>query len=178
MYNKTAHKQYANVHFTTVDRGKLLLMMYDGGLNFLRHAKSALESKDVPKFAKYLSKSQAIIAELMNTLDFEAGGQIAKDLDRLYDFMLFYLTEANLQKDAKKIQRVIDLLEMIAGAYREVIESGRYIEEIRAIEAAKAAGSTGELPTAQVANAAPVSRELPKASGADEIPGSRVRISL
>ena len=112
---------YTNVQISTIDRGRLLLMMYDGAIKFLTHAKVGLEAGDIMKFARFLSKGQAIIAELMNTLDFEKGGKIAKDLSRLYDFMLFYLTEANLHKDPKKIQRVISLLETIAGAYREII---------------------------------------------------------
>jgi flagellar secretion chaperone FliS len=120
MQDKAAF-QYSNVQISTIDRGRLLLMMYDGGLKFLKQAKAGLENGDIVKFARFLSKSQAIIAELMNTLDFERGGVIAKDLDRLYDFMLFYLTEANLQKDPKKVQRVIGLLETIASAYRDII---------------------------------------------------------
>lgn len=130
MYAKNAHKQYTSVQISTVDRGRLLLMMYDGGINFLKHAKDGLVNKDIVKFARFLSKGQAIIAELMNTLDFDSGGQIAKDLDRLYDFMLFYLTEANLQKDPEKVQRVINLLETIASAYREIIDSGKYNNEL------------------------------------------------
>jgi flagellar protein FliS len=122
MYQKLASQSYQSVQVATIDRGKLLLMMYDGAIKFLNHAKDGLEAKDLQKFARFLSKSQAIIAELMNTLDFEKGGEIAKDLDRLYDFMLFYLTEANIQKDPKKIGRVIGLLETIGGAYREIIE--------------------------------------------------------
>ena len=165
MNGKAAHQQYATVHFTTLDRGRLLLMMYDGGLNFLKHAKAGLESRDVVKFAKYLSKSQAIIGELMNTLDFEKGGVIAKDLDRLYDFMLFYLTEANLQKDASKIQRVIDLLETITTAYREVIESGRYIKEI------ESNATPAHNPSQPVAPA-----RTPAATTEEETP--RIRISL
>lgn len=126
----TPHKQYTSVQISTVDRGRLLLMMYDGGINFLKHAKVGLEARDIVKFARFLSKGQAIIAELMNTLDFEAGGEIARDLNRLYDFMLFYLTEANLQKDPQKIQRVIELLEQISSAYHEIIDSGKYQSEL------------------------------------------------
>jgi len=121
MYNKTATKQYTSVQVSTIDRGRLLLMMYDGGLKFLKHAKDALEQKDIVKFSRFLSKGQAIIAELMNTLDFEKGGKIAEDLEQLYDFMLFYLTEANLQKNPQKIARVIKLLETVASAYRDII---------------------------------------------------------
>ena len=122
MYSKLAHKQYHNVHVSTVDKGRLLLMLFDGCLKFLKHAKVGLETKDLSKFAKYLSKSQAIISELMLTLDFDKGGGIARELDSLYDFMLFYLTEANIEKSSDKIQKVIDLLATITAAYREVIE--------------------------------------------------------
>lgn len=121
MYGKTAHQQYTAVQISTIDRGRLLLMMYDGGIKFLRHAQEGLEKKDIVKFSRFLSKGQAIIAELMNTLDHEKGGVIAKDLERLYDFMIFYLTEANIQKDPKKVGHVIRLLDVIAGAYRQVI---------------------------------------------------------
>ncbi|HMO16819.1 MAG TPA: flagellar export chaperone FliS [Oligoflexia bacterium] len=122
MYSKLAHQQYTSVHVTTIDKGRLLLMLFDGCMKFLKHAKVGLETNDIPKFAKFLSKSQAIISELMITLDFEKGGDIARELDRLYDFMLYYLTEANLEKSPDKVQKVIDLLETIAMAYREVIE--------------------------------------------------------
>lgn len=125
MYGKNAHSAYQNVQVTTTDRGRLLLMMYEGAIKFLKQAKSGLETNDITKFCRFLSKGQAIIAELMNTLDFEKGGDIARDLDRLYDFMLFYLTEANLHRDPKRIQKVIGLIDTIYSAYKEIIEVER-----------------------------------------------------
>lgn len=122
MYGKNAHHTYKSVQITTTERGRLLLMMYDGGIKFLKQARAGLEENDIPKFCRFLSKGQAIIAELMNTLDFEKGGKIAQDLDRLYDFMLFYLTEANLYRDGSRITRVIGLLDVVYQAYREIIE--------------------------------------------------------
>jgi flagellar protein FliS len=97
-------------------------MMYEGAIKFLKQSKAGLEEKDIAKFCRFLSKGQAIIAELMNTLDFEKGGTIARDLDRLYDFMLFYLSEANLYRDGERITKVIELIEIIYSAYREIIE--------------------------------------------------------
>jgi flagellar secretion chaperone FliS len=129
MYGKSAHKTYQAVQVTTTDRGRLLLMMYEGAIKFLKQAKAGLVANDIAKFCRYLSKAQAIIAELMNTLDFEKGGQIAVDLDRLYDFMLFYLTEANLYRDAERIDRTIGLVDTIYSAYRDIIENQRYGEE-------------------------------------------------
>ena len=121
MYGKNAHSVYQSVQVTTTDRGRLLLMMYDGAIKFLKQAKAGIEENDVMRFCRFLSKAQAIIAELMNTLDFEKGGSIARDLDRLYDFMLFYLTEANLHRDPKRIEKVIGLLDTIYSAYKEII---------------------------------------------------------
>lgn len=153
MYQKLATQSYQNVQIATIDRGKLLLMMYDGAIKFLNLAKEGVETKDIQKFARFLSKGQAVIAELMNTLDFDKGGQIAKDLDRLYDFMLFYLTEANIQKDANKITRVIKLLEIIAGAYREIIE-GKKVDLEDAVaktqQAMAAAAQTASEPGVEV----------------------------
>jgi flagellar protein FliS len=125
MYGKNAHATYQNVQITTTDRGRLLLMMYEGAIKFLKQSKAGLEEKDIAKFCRFLSKGQAIIAELMNTLDFEKGGTIAKDLDRLYDFMLFYLSEANLYRDAERVNRVIGLIEIIYSAYKEIIEGNK-----------------------------------------------------
>jgi flagellar protein FliS len=125
MYGKNAHAAYQSVQVTTTDRGRLLLMMYEGAIKFLKQAKSGLETNDIAKFCRFLSKAQAIIAELMNTLDFEKGGTIARDLDRLYDFMLFYLTEANLYRDPKRISKVISLIDTIYSAYKEIIEGNK-----------------------------------------------------
>lgn len=125
MYGKKAHTKYKSVQVTTTDKGRLLLMMYEGAIKFLKQAKMGLEDNDISKFCRFLSKGQAIIAELMNTLDFEKGGDIAKDLDRLYDFMLFYLTEANLHRDPKRIEKVVGLLDIIHAAYKEIIEGNK-----------------------------------------------------
>jgi flagellar protein FliS len=122
MYGKNPHDAYQTVQITTTDRGRLLLMMYEGAIKFLKLSVVGLEEKDIPKFCRYLSKGQAIIAELMNTLDFEKGGSIARDLDRLYDFMLFYLSEANLYRDPERITKVIGLIDTVYSAYREIIE--------------------------------------------------------
>jgi flagellar secretion chaperone FliS len=122
MYGKNAHSTYKSIQVTTTDRGRLLLMMYEGAIKFLKQAKMGIDENDIPKFCRFLSKGQAIIAELMNTLDFEKGGTIARDLDRLYDFMLFYLTESNLHRDAQRVSKVIGLLDIIYSAYKQIIE--------------------------------------------------------
>lgn len=140
MYGKNPHATYQAVQVTTTDRGRLLLMMYEGAIKFLKQAKSGLETNDIAKFCRFLSKGQAIIAELMNTLDFEKGGTIARDLDRLYDFMLFYLTEANLYRDPQRIAKVVELIDTIYSAYKEIIEGTKSEKPLSTPEEAEKIG--------------------------------------
>jgi flagellar protein FliS len=140
MYGKNAHNTYQAVQITTTDRGRLLLMMYEGGIKFLKQACIGLEEKDIAKFCRFLGKGQAIIAELVNTLDYEKGGTIAYDLERLYDFMLFYLSEANLYRDGERVLKVIDLLNTIYSAFKEIIEGGKHLEPVSPEEQAARMG--------------------------------------
>lgn len=115
-------KRYAEAEVNVADRGRLLLLVFEGGIKFLRLTRDALAAGDVVRFGEYLGRSQAIISELLATLDHEAGGAIATDLARLYDFMLFHLTEANLRKSVRHVEQVMAIFGTVAGAYREILE--------------------------------------------------------
>ena len=115
-------QRYQETQFATADRGRLLLLMFEGGLKFLAQASAGLGAGDLVRFAHQLSRALAVIAELLHTLDHRAGGKIAADLERLYQFMLEHLLEANRQKSARHVDQVARLLDTIAGAYREILE--------------------------------------------------------
>jgi len=114
--------QYQTAQFSTADRGRLLVLMFDGGLRFLRSAEEGLRTDDVERFGNQLSRAQAVIAELLHTLDHKAGGEIAANLDGLYRFMLEHLVEANVRKSAEHVREVRRIFEIVAGAYREILE--------------------------------------------------------
>jgi flagellar protein FliS len=115
---------YQRAQVGTVDRGRLLLLMFDGARKFLALAESGLERGDLVAFGTQLARGQAIIAELLHTLDHEKGGAIAANLERLYRFMLDHLVEANVQKSAAHVGRVNAMLSTIADAYREILRGG------------------------------------------------------
>jgi flagellar protein FliS len=124
MAAQSTAQRYHQTQLATADRGRLLLLMFEGGLKFLALARGGLESGDLARFGHNLARGQAIIAELLHTLDHKAGGEIAGNLERLYQFMLDHLVEANLQKSAAHLERVTRILGVIAGAYREIITQG------------------------------------------------------
>ncbi len=121
---QTTAQQYQRAQVGTVDRGQLLLLMYEGAQKFLGLAEQGLETDDMVMFGTHLSRAQAVIAELMHTLDHEKGGEIAVNLERLYRFMLDHLVEANLQKSSRQLVRVRTMLGTIASAYRDVLQGG------------------------------------------------------
>jgi len=117
-----------------VDREQLLLLMLEGGTKFLRLTREALVAGDLRAFGENLGRAQAIIAELHGTLDHEVGGTITRNLARLYDFMLFHLTQANAEKSLRQVDEVIGLFSTIADAFRTAI--GRETSERAATTAA------------------------------------------
>lgn len=114
--------RYATAQVNGLDRERLLLLVLDGGLRFLRATRDALAAGDLPRFAENLARAQAIIAELRGTLDHEAGGTITRDLARLYDFMLFHLVEGNAQRSVRHVDEVLATFSTIADAFRTIIE--------------------------------------------------------
>ena len=117
-------RQYQQAQVTTIDRGKLLLMMFDGAERFLSQAEQRLPASDVAGFVTALGRAQAVIAELLATLDHQRGGEIARNLDRLYRFMLDHLVQANVAKSVRHVGQVRRILGIIGDAYREVLRNG------------------------------------------------------
>ena len=121
---QSSAQRYQQAQFATVDRGQLLLMMFDGAQRFLSQAEQRLPADDVTGFLTALGRAQAVIAELLSTLDHQRGGEIAVNLDRLYRFMLDHLIEANVAKSVRHVGQVRRILGIIGDAYREVLRNG------------------------------------------------------
>jgi flagellar protein FliS len=113
--------RYRAVWISGMDRGRLLLAMYEGALGFLHQAAAAMDEGDVDRFSHALSRAQSVISELMATIDRRPSPHLASMLERLYDFMLFQLAEANLARDAAPVRHVARLLGRIHDAYQQVI---------------------------------------------------------
>ena len=117
-------RSYKETQIKTATPGKLILMLYDGAI---RHLNQALQDMDeehrrYENISKCLIKAQDIIAELMISLDFERGGEIAKSLFGLYVFMNRRLLDANIKKDRASVEEVKTLLSELRGAWAEVAD--------------------------------------------------------
>jgi flagellar protein FliS len=111
---------YQETAITTQSRGRLVVMLYDGAIKFLRQAIQDLQRNDMAAKGKHIGKAQDILFELNTVLNMEQGGQVAQNLRSLYTFMHRHLSEANLKKDTRKIQEVIGILEELNQGWRAI----------------------------------------------------------
>ena len=111
---------YRETAVSTQSRGRLIVMLYDGAIRFLRQAITDIERCDYAAKGRHIGKAQDILFELNTVLDMEQGGQIAQNLRGLYNFMNKHLIEANLRKDPRMINEVIAILEELNQGWRAI----------------------------------------------------------
>lgn len=115
-----AYSQYRTNQISYADKGKLVLMMYDGAIQFITHAKNKLLKKDLGGMGLYLGKAQGVISELSDKLNKEEGGDISVSLDKLYAFVLKELLLANIKKDPVALERLISILTKLREAWAQI----------------------------------------------------------
>ena len=119
------YSKYQKTQVTTASQEKILLMLYEGCIKFIKQAQVAMKDGKVAEKGKTISKATAIISELMATLDFKVGGQLAVDLENLYVFMIDKLIEGNIKNDVGCLQQVEKLMMTLYTAWKDVIENPR-----------------------------------------------------
>lgn len=120
MNHAYANNAYKNNQVMTAPKKKLLIMLYDGAIKNLKLAEMALPNKEIENVNLYLTKTQDIIFELMTTLNFEVGGDIAKNLYQLYDYMSNRLVRANIDKDIEAVREVKKYLEELRDTWEQI----------------------------------------------------------
>jgi len=98
-------------------------MLYQAAIKNCKKAIEAIEHKQIAKKGEYIGKLQDIVIELNNSLDFEVGGEIAKELSSLYDYMLFSSTQANIKIDAEPLHGCLNVLNTLYDGWSEAIKS-------------------------------------------------------
>ncbi|MFP4199146.1 MAG: flagellar export chaperone FliS [Halanaerobium sp.] len=123
--------QYKQMQIKTASPGKLLLMLYQGAVKFMKLAKKNIREGKIEESHNNIIKAQNIILELQSTLNKEQGGEIALQLERLYDFIYRELIKANLNKNTRHLDNVIPLVEELFAAYKEIVINQNTGEEKR-----------------------------------------------
>lgn len=111
---KSGATQYQQVNGTSevldADPHRLIQLLMEAALTRMAQAKGAINRGDMEEKARLLGRVNEIIQTMQSSLDHNNGGDIAGNLDRLYDYMLRRLIEATRHNDATMIEEVMGLL--------------------------------------------------------------------
>jgi flagellar protein FliS len=113
----TALSKYRAVQVTTCTPGQLLLMLYDGLFRFLREAQTAIETKDYATAGERISRSHAILEQLLLGLQPSAAPKLCEYLEPLYSFCMREVIEANIKRDGEKLAGVVRVLTPLRDAW-------------------------------------------------------------
>jgi flagellar secretion chaperone FliS len=119
MYQEVT-KTYQEANFFTATPAKLVMMCYDGAIGSLKLAREFYIKKEYEAKTKALQKAIDIIYELNASLDVKKGGEIAGNLRSLYLYMIQRVTEADLKKDIRAFDEVIQMLEELESAWKAI----------------------------------------------------------
>ena len=105
---QSPYQKYQQAQTQTASKPKLLIMLYDGAIRFVKAGIEGIEERNYEKANNNLCKAQAIVHELISALNFEFA--IAGDLLVIYEYMLHCLIESNVKKDTELAKEVLEHL--------------------------------------------------------------------
>ncbi len=118
MYNRS--NTYQEIAVQTSSPAKLVVMLYEGGIRFLRQAVAAIQSKDLLAKRQSVDRAMAVIQHLQGTLDIEKGQEVARDLDRLYSYITSRVMDGSAKLDVAPLEEAIKLLTVLLSGWEEV----------------------------------------------------------
>lgn len=120
-YQHAALRQYQSMDVASevyiASPHKLIEMLLVGALARIARARGAIARKDIGLKIESILSASAIIENLLMSLDVNAGGDIARNLTSLYDYMLRRLVYANAHNDIAALEEVSRLLGEIKSAW-------------------------------------------------------------
>ncbi len=120
MYRSATPNAYRESAVLTASPVQLVVMLYDGAGRFLRQAIASFDAGEEMRAGQAIGRTQAIVEELLATLDLDRGGEIASRLQGIYVYCLRQMSEARFQKDTAKLQEVAGLLGDLRESWAEL----------------------------------------------------------
>ena len=143
-----AISSYRETRVKTASQGQLIIMLYEEAVKHLDRGLELLglntggkkNPGNIEKISKSILKAQEIITELTVSLDFEQGGEIAKNLFSLYAWFNKELLEANIHQDIRTITAVRNQLNELKSAWAEIVAKNNSEQVGKAVTGVNIAG--------------------------------------
>ncbi|MEC0129079.1 flagellar export chaperone FliS [Paenibacillus pabuli] len=115
------YQKYQQTQAQTASKPKLLIMLYDGAIRFVQAGIEGIKQKDYEVANRNLIKAQAIVHELISSLNYDYS--ISNNLVAVYEYMLHRLIESNVNKKTDPAEEVLEHLKELRDAWVEASKS-------------------------------------------------------
>lgn len=112
---------YTRVDVETASQGKLIVMLFNGAIKRAEEAKRQMERGDRQSVHNNLIRAQEIMAELRGALNMKAG-DVASNLDRIYEYFQHLLITGNVRKDPQPVSDAIDMMSEMRDTWAELFD--------------------------------------------------------
>lgn len=133
--------EYKRTQVTTVDKGRLIVLLYDGAIKFVQQAKDCAENADIEGKCNNINRAMDIVGELNHSLNMSEGGEIAQSLRRLYQFLTDRLLEGKIKEETHYLDEATRILKTLNEAWNEVVSTPEAKESIPREEVTSLRGS-------------------------------------
>ncbi len=130
MENHAFAHRYQEVAIRTANPMQLIVILYDAAICSLQEAREHIENKNIEARSRSVNKCISIISELQSSLDQKKGGDIARSLNRLYDYMKTRIFMANAERNPRILEEVESLLQNLQSAWRTLADQIREKREV------------------------------------------------
>jgi flagellar secretion chaperone FliS len=123
-------RAYANTQIQTSSSVQVIVLLYDGAISSMRLAQEGMSLLNYQDKARFLDRALRVIGELSACLNMEEGGSVARDLRRMYEYIQFELTQANLKNEPHLLDGPIRCLSVIREAWQDLAVQGTKPEAV------------------------------------------------
>ena len=124
MNTQAALKSYAKVHYRAnveiASPHRLIDMLYEGAIERIVQAKGAMEFGNIELKGGKINSAVSIVGGLRESLNSDAGGDLAMNLDGLYVYIQGLLSTAHIKNDASKLDEAVTLLSDLRSAWKQI----------------------------------------------------------
>lgn len=116
----TAYAAYRSAEIETISQRDLIVLLYQGAERFLDAGRQAMELHQLETAMVQCRRAKEIFIELLSTLNFEVGGEVAKQLKELYAFLILQITEASMRKEPQKIAAIMPIVATLREGWQQI----------------------------------------------------------
>lgn len=114
--------QYRQARVQTASPVRIVVQLYDAAIRFMQAGAEAISQNDPSARGNNFRKAHAVVSELLATLDNEKAPELCAELERLYDFVLHQIQQAQIKNDPELVPPAVKVMTQLRSAWAELAE--------------------------------------------------------